>query len=68
MERDRTFVLEIPYDLMYSKNRTNVLIKERRVLQMKQEEKYLEMIVKLLKRHKSKIREAYYLLLGFLEG
>lgn len=35
---------------------------------MKNEEKYIEMIVKLLKRHKSKIREAYYLLLGFLEG
>lgn len=35
---------------------------------MKNEEKYLKMIVKLLMRHKSKIRGAYYLLLGFLEG
>lgn len=32
------------------------------------QEKYITLIVKLLLRHKSKAREAYYLLLGFLQG
>lgn len=32
------------------------------------QEKYIALIVKLLLKHKSKAREAYYLLLGFLEG
>ncbi len=34
---------------------------------MKQDEKYIKMIVKLIMRHKSKAREVYCLLLVFFE-
>lgn len=34
---------------------------------MKQDH-YMTLIIKLIMRHKSRVKEIYYLLLGFLEG